>query len=83
MAELRMEDQQSFFNILRMPPQMFDELLKRVGPRYHKMDTHYRKALEPGLKLAITIRQQHLVTSIQPSAWCSIYKDRMDVVRTR
>ena len=31
MAELRMEDQQSFFNFLIMPPQMFDELLKRVG----------------------------------------------------
>ena len=31
MAELRMEDQQSFFNFLRMPPQMFDELLNRVG----------------------------------------------------
>jgi len=57
MAELRMEDQQSFFNFLKMPPHMFDELLKRVGLRCHKMDTHYRKALEPGLKLAITIRQ--------------------------
>jgi len=40
MAELRMEDQQSFFNFLRMPPQMFDELLNRVGPRCHKMDIH-------------------------------------------
>jgi len=57
MAELRMDDQQSFFNFLRMPPQIFDELLKRVGPGCHKMDTHYRKALEAGLKLAITIRQ--------------------------
>jgi len=39
-----------------MLPQMFDELLKRIVPRCHKMDTHYRKALEPALKLAITIR---------------------------
>jgi len=60
MAELRMEDQHSFLNFLMMPLQMFDELLKRVGPRCHKTDTHYRKALEPGLKLAITIR--HLVS---------------------
>ena len=52
-----MEDQQSFFNFLRMPPEMFDELLNRVGPRIRKMDTHYRKALEPGMKLAITIRR--------------------------
>ena len=36
---------------------MFDELLNRVGPRIRKMDTHYRKALEPGMKLAITIRR--------------------------
>ena len=56
LAELRMEDQQSFFNFLRMPPEMFDELLNRVGPRIRKMDTHYRKALEPGMKLASTIR---------------------------
>ena len=56
MRELRMEDQQSFFNFLRMPPEMFDELLNRVGPRIQKRDTIFRKALEPGLKLAITIR---------------------------
>ena len=56
LAELRMEDQQSFFNFLRMPPEMFGEQFNRVGPRIRKMDTHYRKALEPGMKLAITIR---------------------------
>jgi hypothetical protein len=56
MEELRMEDQQSFFNFLRMPPEMFDELLNRVGPRIRRVDTRLRKALEPGLKLAITIR---------------------------
>ncbi|XP_041351150.1 putative nuclease HARBI1 [Gigantopelta aegis] len=50
-----MEDQQSFFNFLRMPPEMFNELLNRVGPRCHKIDTRYRKALESGLKLAVTI----------------------------
>ena len=35
---------------------MFDEILNRVSPRIQKSDTHFRKALEPGLKLAITIR---------------------------
>jgi len=31
--ELHMEDQASFFNFLRMPPEMFDELLARIAPR--------------------------------------------------
>ena len=36
LAELRMEDQQLFFNFLRMPPEMFDELLNRIAPRIRK-----------------------------------------------
>ena len=56
MRELRMEDNTSFFNYMRMEPHMFDEILLRVGPRIQKSDTKFRKALEPGLKLAITIR---------------------------
>ena len=59
-CDILMEDQQSFFNFLRMPPEMFDELLNRVGPRIRRVDTRLRKALEPGFKLAITIR--HLVS---------------------
>ena len=56
MRELRMEDNTSFFNYMRMEPHMFDEILLRVGPRIQKSDTKFRKALEPGLKLAFTIR---------------------------
>jgi hypothetical protein len=56
MTELRMEDTSSFFNYLRMEPMMFDELLHRVGARIEKVDTHFRRALSPGLKLALTIR---------------------------
>jgi len=47
---------EDFLTFLRMPSPMFDKLLNRVGPRCQKMETHYKKALEPGLKLAITIR---------------------------
>jgi len=35
-TELRREDQQSFFNFLRMPAKMFDELINRVGPRIQR-----------------------------------------------
>jgi len=54
--ELRREDPSSFHNFLRMTPAMFDELLDRLTPRLTKQDTFYREALQPGLKLALTIR---------------------------
>ena len=37
-------------------PELFDELLAILGPRCTKLDTRYRKAIEPGLKIAITMR---------------------------
>ncbi|XP_034024730.1 protein ALP1-like [Thalassophryne amazonica] len=39
-----------------MEPVMFHEILQRLTPRIEKQDTFRRKALEPGVKLAITIR---------------------------
>ena len=56
MVQLRREDPASFQNFLRIQPEMFDELLARVGPRITKHDTNYRKALDPGTKLAATLR---------------------------
>lgn len=56
MTELRLEDEQSFYNFVRLEPQMFDELLQRVGRRITKEHNNYRAPLEPGLKLAITLR---------------------------
>ncbi|XP_062610911.1 uncharacterized protein LOC134272736 [Saccostrea cucullata] len=38
-----------------MPPVIFYELLQRITPRIQKSE-RYRRPLEPGLKLAITIR---------------------------
>ena len=35
---------------------MFDELLNRIRPRIAKQDTWYRQAIDPGLKLALTLR---------------------------
>ncbi|XP_071503284.1 putative nuclease HARBI1 [Diadema antillarum] len=41
---------------LRMPPAMFDEVVQRLTPRLTEQDTNYRASLEPGLKVAITLR---------------------------
>jgi hypothetical protein len=56
MQELERESHGDFTNYMRMEPRMFHELLLRVTPRLTKQDTNYRRALEPGLKLAITLR---------------------------
>ena len=55
MPELEGEDPASFRNFVRMEPAMFRELINRLGPRISKQDTWYRKALHPGLRLAITL----------------------------
>ena len=56
MVELRNEDQRAFKNFLHMPREIYDELLERVGPRIAKRHTSCRAPLEPGLKLALTLR---------------------------
>ena len=43
-------------NYLRVEPAMFQELLEKLRPRLTKQDTRFRKALEPELKLAVTLR---------------------------
>ena len=50
------EDGTHYKNFVRMQPAMFQELLAKVGPRITKQDTFWRKALEPGLRIAITLR---------------------------
>ena len=56
MMKLRNEDPASLMNFPRMPPDMFDQLLDRVGPRITRMHIRYRESLEPGLKLSLTVR---------------------------
>ena len=56
MVELERESQGDFTNFLRMEPAMFHELVQRLTPRISKQDTQFRRALEPGLKLAVTLR---------------------------
>ena len=56
MGELRNEDPRAFQNFMRMTPAMFDELVERLSPRITKPSTNFRASLEPGLKVAITLR---------------------------
>ena len=51
-----MEDNSSFLNHMGMEPLMFDEILNRVSHRIQENDTHFRKALEPGLELERIMR---------------------------
>ncbi len=56
LAELNREDLPAFRNYTSMDPDMFFELVDRLPPRIEKQDTWYWKALQPGLKVAITLR---------------------------
>ena len=55
MMELWREDQRSFMN-MRLPTEMFDEILDRVGPRIAKQHTFWRAPLDQSMKLAINLR---------------------------
>ena len=55
-AELARESQTDFANFMRMEPNMFYEMEQRLHVSLRRQDTNYRKALEPGLKLAIALR---------------------------
>ena len=53
--ELRL-DAVRFKQYFRMTPTVFDELLCLVGPHIAKENTPYRLCIEPGQRLAITLR---------------------------
>ena len=57
MQELEREARGDFVGFMRMEPAMFHELLLRVTPRISKgQGGPCRRPVEPGLKLAITLR---------------------------
>ena len=47
----------------RMSPTVFDQLLALVGPTIQKTNTHYRKCIDPGERLAILGKLQRDDTS--------------------
>ena len=56
MTELEWEHNGDFTNYMRMDRAMFHELLQRLSLRLMKKNTNCWAALQPGLKLAITLR---------------------------
>ena len=63
MRELREEDPEAFINYMRMPMELYDEVLSRITPCVTKQDYWWRQAIDPGLKFACTMR--HLASGIQ------------------
>ncbi len=55
MVELEVEDPAGFQNFVRCEPAMFQEMVERLTLIISKQDTNYRKALDPGLKVSITL----------------------------
>ena len=58
--ELIKIDLPGYRNFIRMPPAIFELIEERIYPRLRKSPTNFRKPLEVGLKLAVTLR--HLST---------------------
>ncbi len=56
MTELEFEDQAAFVRFLRIEPDMFQEILEKVGHRLHHVGTNYRPSLTAGHRLAIGLR---------------------------
>ena len=54
--ELLVNDVPAFIRLTRFTPRMWHEIEERVTPHIQKQDTQMRLAIEPGLKLAITLR---------------------------
>ncbi len=55
MLELAAENPAGFQSFVRCEPTMFQEMVERLTSIISKQDTNYRKALDPGLKVAITL----------------------------
>ena len=55
-VELKNEDPRAFQNFMRMPADMLDELLQRLTPKITTKTTNWRSLLQPGLKVAVTLR---------------------------
>ncbi len=56
LVELQNESPNDFHRFMRIPQAMYQEIITRLTPRLQKQTTNWRAPLEPGLKIAITLR---------------------------
>jgi hypothetical protein len=56
MPDLILEDVSGYRNFMRLDPDTFQEILAKMGPKIQNENTFWRRAMEPGIKLAITLR---------------------------
>ncbi len=56
MRELEAEDPPAYRNFIRCDPLFFKELVERLAPRIRRKPNNWRKPLQPGLMVAITLR---------------------------
>lgn len=66
LVELREEDPRSYKQFIRIPSELYDEIVARLTPRIQRKDTRFRKALPAALKVALTLR--HLADGDTPFA---------------
>ena len=56
MIELANEDIEGYIGFQRLAPDVFQELLSKVGPLIQREDTVMRPSISPGARLAINLR---------------------------
>ena len=85
---MRLEDSDSFRNLLLMEFAMFDELQHKIRPRLAKQNTWYRQAIGPGQKESYAThssckRHRYVAETsfIRSSQALNLHKIRQDCLR--
>ena len=70
MDQLLNSDLYSYRNFVRLSPELFRELLERLGPVIQKQKTRFRQPLPAGLKIGITLRYLVMGDSYKSLMYC-------------
>lgn len=54
--EMQLQNDETYFNYMRLTPKMFDYLLSRVGSLITKQETNWRVSIPPTARLSMTLR---------------------------